>query len=246
MLVIAGIILLSLSSVASGESFKLPEGIAVLSDEEVRMALVGNQLSGVNNGMEWSETFLPYGTIVGKWGAKDYIGSWSLSESVLCLDYEGSRSDSCNALSLDGEGVIFWKKDGSRRAEAKLSKGQASTSFGKVPNLSGEWIFDGEDAKYTDNQPAIVVNQEGNELQGYWANLFKLGQTRCDRGLKWFAGSFDSKTELEGDRWTCGGKRNDLDATILDDGRIRIMVRTGDGKRIPTWLIRYETWLDKQ
>ena len=83
-------------------------------------------------------------------------------------------------------------------------------------------------------------------MQGYWANLFKVGQTRCDRGLKWFAGRIVGNETIAGDRWTCGGKRGGLDATLLDDGRIRVMVTGGDGSSFPTWLVRYDAWLAAQ
>lgn len=234
-----------MTTAAAGEDFTIPDSVSVLSSDQIRQTLVGNQLSGVNKGTEWSEAFLPYGTIVGKWGGKTYIASWSLSESVLCLDYESSRFDSCNAVSLDGDGVILWKEDGSR-SEAMLARVPGDVRSESVPNLEGEWIFDGEDAQYTRNKPAIVVIHERSKVQGFWANVFELGQTRCDRGLKWFAGRLDDGTEIEGDRWTCGSKRYDLDASLLDDGRIRVMVRSGDGSRIPTWLIRYDAWLAKQ
>lgn len=247
-LLAVSVVAIATCTASIADSFKFPSGVDVMSEEDIQQRIVGSTLSGNNKGTAWSETYLPFGTIVGTWGSKTYIGAWELSGSVLCLDYQGSNSDSCVALSIDERTVTFWKDDGAKKGLAKLAEADSigATGDGSGADLTGEWIFDGEDAKYTNNKPAIVVFRKGSQLFGYWANLFEAGRTRCDRGLKWFAGRLEGGTALRGDRWTCGGKRYSLDGTLLDDGRVKIMVRTGSGKRVPTWLIRYETWLASQ
>ena len=89
-------------------TFTIPEGVTILSENDLRTKIVGNTLAGVADGTKWVEYYAKDGTIRGKWGGDRYGGKWKISGSVMCFDYQGTEDDECNTIALEGnKGRLF-------------------------------------------------------------------------------------------------------------------------------------------
>lgn len=100
---------------AESGAFTLPEGVVVLSEEELRAEIVGSTLNGVYaNGISWIEWYNPNGEIRGFLGRENYTGKWSIVGPVMCYDYtiRGMPIGVCLTLSLDGDQINFHTNEG--------------------------------------------------------------------------------------------------------------------------------------
>jgi hypothetical protein len=102
---------------AESGAFTLPEGVVVLSEEELRAEIVGSTINGVYptlNGIPWIEWYNPNGEIHGFVGIQNYTGKWSIVGPVLCYAYVmlGKPLGTCLTLSLDGDQINFHTNEG--------------------------------------------------------------------------------------------------------------------------------------
>jgi hypothetical protein len=91
--------ILAFSTTASGQS---------LSGDQIRETLIGNTLSGVEDGKSYSEHLNPDGTISGRSASGSYSGRWRISGNRICFLYaEGSTKSDCTEVSLDGDRITW-------------------------------------------------------------------------------------------------------------------------------------------
>ena len=122
-------LVMSISAVAhAGDDFKVPEGVTVLTEDEIREKIIGNTMTGTSGSKRWTEYYLPNGVIKGVEAGEKYGGKWTLSGSVMCFDYSGDEYDTCDTLALEGTKVRFFKLDGtpSDYATGEILEGNAS------------------------------------------------------------------------------------------------------------------------
>ncbi len=91
-----------------------PEGVDILSDEEIVAVFQENTLFGLDYGKKYWEFFKPNGIIVGLWDRDKYRAKWSAQNSMFCLDYKGTGYDGCWFIEIiEGNRVSWYKADGS-------------------------------------------------------------------------------------------------------------------------------------
>ena len=87
-----------------------------LSGDQIRERLVGNTMSGFDDGEYYSQVLNPDGSITGQSSSGSYRGRWNISGNEICLSYE-SESD-CTGVKLRGsrsiwdDGTTAWLKSG--------------------------------------------------------------------------------------------------------------------------------------
>ncbi len=79
-----------------------------LSGNQIRQALIGHTISGVQNGKSYSEYLKPDGTISGRDSSGAYSGHWRIADNEICFIYEdSSKGWDCSGLKLRGN-LIIW------------------------------------------------------------------------------------------------------------------------------------------
>ncbi len=102
-----------MSGVALAEQdYVVPEGVTLMTEDEIRSKIIGNTLTGTDYGKKWWEFYVPDGKIKGLWDRERYRGKWSLDGPVMCFDYAGTGYDGCWTMSLDGNTVHYYKPTG--------------------------------------------------------------------------------------------------------------------------------------
>ena len=115
--------LLSMTSLSSG---------AVLTTEaQIRQAVVGNTISGIEDGKSYTEYYQPDGYIHGLVPEGPYVGEWRIAGRTLCVRYfeikedeDGSGSiGAWECMGVEIRGTHFaWIKDG-ERYKAQIAAG---------------------------------------------------------------------------------------------------------------------------
>jgi hypothetical protein len=85
--------------------------------DEMQAQVVGKGVKGKDAGRNYTEYYLPDGTIEGVWGGEQYDGKWLFYEGQMCFDYEGSAYDECWYLAIEGDQLVYYDKDGNRDPE---------------------------------------------------------------------------------------------------------------------------------
>ena len=111
----------------AAEDRKMPNGVTVLTGQELHKHFVGSTATGVLGETVWVEYYEPKGRIRGTWGGRPYGGTWSISGPWMCYDYGGEAHDRCRTISLDGDQITFFKESGE-------------------PSTSGNKLIPGEEA----------------------------------------------------------------------------------------------------
>ena len=104
---------------------------ALSSDDDIRHALVGNTISGEEDGQAFTEYFKPDGTIAGEEADGRYAGHWHIAGSQMCLRYEedDGKEGNWECLRVDVDGTrVTW-----------LSEGEATTSATLTPGNPGKF-----------------------------------------------------------------------------------------------------------
>ena len=100
------------------EERRLPEGVTVLSEEELRANFVGSTATGISSdGTAWTEYYQLDGRIRGVWGGAPYGGAWTISGPWMCFDYGGDEYDTCYTTVLDGDRIISFEANGESSGE---------------------------------------------------------------------------------------------------------------------------------
>jgi hypothetical protein len=70
-------------------------GAVLTTEEQIRLAIIGNTVSGTEDGKPYTEYFLPDGHLRGVDPEGPYSGAWRISGRRFCERYsdEGSSSD---------------------------------------------------------------------------------------------------------------------------------------------------------
>ena len=106
---IAMAVVIALSSAAQSELLS--------TDDQIRKALVGNTVTGVEEAEAFTEYFHPDGRILGEDRQGRYTGHWLISGAQMCMRYEtegGKESNwDCSEVDLDGS-RITWLADGEK------------------------------------------------------------------------------------------------------------------------------------
>ena len=118
-LVVVVTISTSFGGIGNAGEFVTPEGVTLLTGDEIRSTLIGNSLRG----RSWTEYYAPNGRIGGKYKARYYKGSWEINGSRLCVDYDGTEYDGCVTISISGDSVTWYRPNGKQRWNATLLPG---------------------------------------------------------------------------------------------------------------------------
>ncbi len=111
------ICLILLVSVSATMSARAADGL--LSGEEILSKIVGNTVSGHEDGERYSEYYRSDGRIRGN----GYFGEWEIKGDLFCVNYRGSTdSDGCWNIKLQGNRVE-WLKNGQPDGTSTLKKG---------------------------------------------------------------------------------------------------------------------------
>lgn len=99
------------AAISYAEDYVIPEGVEVLSEEQILTQVIGNTYVA---GFLWVEYYVPpagelkQGKIRGERLGSSYQGSWSVEGQLMCWKYDkGSDYDGCYSTSLDGD-VVSW------------------------------------------------------------------------------------------------------------------------------------------
>ena len=94
------------------EDRKLPDGVTVLTEEELHQNFVGSTATGGSGDEVWVEYYEPGGRIRGIWNGSPYGGAWTISGPWMCFDYGGDSEDGCSTTSLNGDQVAYFDENG--------------------------------------------------------------------------------------------------------------------------------------
>lgn len=84
------------------------------TDLEIRSALVGNTLSGAEDGMPYYEYLRSDGKIVGEQDGERYLGQWRISDGRMCMSYDDDSANAkpdCSKVDFYGCGVLWVDDD---------------------------------------------------------------------------------------------------------------------------------------
>jgi hypothetical protein len=85
-----------------------------LSGAEIQARLIGNTITGVENGEAYEEYLKPDGTISGIEDSGFYSGSWRIVNNKLCFHYDEDDGDGkgwdCTPVTLVGTNV-YWSNE---------------------------------------------------------------------------------------------------------------------------------------
>ena len=102
--------------------------VDLTTDDQILQALIGNTVTGVENGKSYTEYYLPDGTVHGLEAEGSYTGHWKIDGGRFCENYledSGLSSDwDCAHVSVDGNNLSW--ADGSDKESAKLIRGNPS------------------------------------------------------------------------------------------------------------------------
>ncbi len=129
--IVLSFFLFTSSASSTVENYLLPEGIEVLSEEELLTKIIGNTSVA---GFLYKEYYVPHvgdlkgGSIKGKRLGISYNGSWSIKGPIMCWKYEdGSDYDGCYSTALIGDEIRWYdtkgKKYKSLAGKVKLKQG---------------------------------------------------------------------------------------------------------------------------
>ena len=92
------------------QHFTAPEGVALLTEQEIRDALIGNTAHYPEGSLEFCR---PSGSCFGKRVGFEWDGTWSLNGPVICFKYpELPRSGGCRFISRRDDGKLdFYDAD---------------------------------------------------------------------------------------------------------------------------------------
>ena len=96
---------------------------AVMSDQEIQTSVIGNTVTGMEDGEHYVEFLSPDGRILGRSRSGAYSGVWRIKTKRLCVSYDGKASWDCAAVRLNGEQVV-WIAHGVKFVSA-MTKGDA-------------------------------------------------------------------------------------------------------------------------
>jgi hypothetical protein len=94
------------------EDRKFPDGVMVLTEEELHQNFVGSTATGGSGDEVWVEYYEPGGRIRGLWNGSPYGGAWAISGPWMCHDYGGDSEDGCFTISLKGDQIAYFKETG--------------------------------------------------------------------------------------------------------------------------------------
>ena len=99
----------------SNQSF----GVVLTTEAQVRQAIIGNTISGTEDGKPYTEYYQPDGYIHGEDPDGQYVGEWRISRGSICVRYfeEDSPSRDWECMGVEIVGSRFaWVEDGKRYA----------------------------------------------------------------------------------------------------------------------------------
>ncbi len=97
---------------SAGQDYVVPDGVTLLTEDEIRDKIIENTVGGLDYGKKWFEYYTEDGAIKGIWDRERYRGKWTLDGPVMCFDYAGTGYDGCWTISLDGDTVHWYKPTG--------------------------------------------------------------------------------------------------------------------------------------
>jgi hypothetical protein len=94
------------------------------NDDQIREALIGSTISGVEDGKSYVEFLQPDGRIDGDGREGRYSGHWQIAKGQICFSYdEDGKANSWDCVKVGIEGArIVWIDKG-ERSYAKLIAG---------------------------------------------------------------------------------------------------------------------------
>ena len=120
-------------SVSSAEDYVVPDGVTVLTEEQLLKQAVGNTF--MND--RWTEYWEPpasnekKGKSKGKFRGTAYGGGWEVKKSLICFHWDlaslAKYNGICYMIALDGVNATWYNTDGStyypRGGRIKMSNG---------------------------------------------------------------------------------------------------------------------------
>jgi hypothetical protein len=98
---------------------------AMLSGQQIRGSIIGNTLTGVEDGEAYTEFLRSDGSISGRSKSGRYSGSWRISGNQLCFLYKGNKRKAwdCSFVTLHGSRIVWSSKGGGNRSVSTLRRG---------------------------------------------------------------------------------------------------------------------------
>ena len=100
-------------------------GAVLTTEAEIRQAIIGNTVSGIEDGKSYTEYYQPDGYVHGLEPEGPYVGEWRIAGRNFCVRYfdENASTGAWECMGVDIKGSLFaWIKDG-ERYEADLVPG---------------------------------------------------------------------------------------------------------------------------
>jgi len=95
-----------------------PDGVDILSGDEIVAAFTENTIFGRDAGKKYYEFFKPNGIVRGVWDRDKYKAKWSVQNDMLCMDYKGTGYDGCWYIEIiDGNKTSWYFPDGTPDGE---------------------------------------------------------------------------------------------------------------------------------
>jgi len=100
-------------------------GAVLTTEDEIRQAIVGNTVSGIEDGKSYTEYYQPDGSVHGEDPEGPYVGEWRIAGRHFCTRHfdEDHSMSAWECMGVDINGSHFaWIEDG-ERYEAQLVPG---------------------------------------------------------------------------------------------------------------------------
>jgi hypothetical protein len=109
---------------APQQSDPAPAPAPKLTGADALKALIGNTVTGKVDDKEFTDFYLPDGTVKSVLDAQTVTGKWAQEGDKLCFTYPDEPRD-CYAIEVSGDSVSFTDSTGSSVVRAQIQKGNA-------------------------------------------------------------------------------------------------------------------------
>ena len=120
-----GLLLFAATTVSEAQNFTAPDGVVLLTEQELRNVFVGNTAAYPSGGREWCSEG---GSCRGKRGSFSWSGNVAFDGNLVCFTYpDNPGSGGCRTVSQNDDGTInMWDAEtgGLKFENVKIHKGK--------------------------------------------------------------------------------------------------------------------------
>ena len=95
-----------------------------LSSDQITARISGNTITIVIPSLQEARGFFsPDGSLRGRDGDKDFVGTWKVKDDTLCVDVPKFQNTLCRNLFADGDQILFFTHTGDPAGRVEVTNG---------------------------------------------------------------------------------------------------------------------------